>query len=313
VEADAEAESVLPSRRSSFAECVKALRGPADLHNHTTASDGDMDPAELVRAAAQAGVAALAVTDHDTVAGVREAMIAGESAGVLVIPGVELSCTNPNYADSGKREIHLVGLFIDWRDPELVGRLESLAAERIERARGIARKLDQVGVNIDAEAVIRSAQGVVGRMHIADALLDAGAVATRPQAFDRYIGEEAPAYLPKRFLSTREAIGIIHAAGGVAILAHPALSRADALIPGMVEEGLDGLEVYCPVHSPWEAMHYAELCRNHGLLASGGSDSHGTRKPDSPVGHTTVEAELVVKLFERSLLYGAGSAQRLNT
>ncbi len=241
----------------------------ADLHLHTCFSDGQFTPEELVRAAQAAGLAAIAVTDHDCVDGVAPTREAARDLPLEVISGAELS------TDGGASEIHTVGLFMKLGGSRLEEELQRYQERRRERIFTTCELLRGEGVEIDADDVFRLAHGAApGRVHVAQALLAAGVVGTRDDAFVRFLGIGAPACVPKERPSVATAIELIHEAGGVAILAHPGLSKHDELIPEMVAAGLDGIEAYSPAHSPERTTHYLDLAKRHGLAVSAGSDCH---------------------------------------
>lgn len=240
-----------------------------DLHTHTTASDGRMTPVELVRSARKAGVAALAVTDHDTVAGLDEAEEEARRSGVELIPGIEVSAT------AHATSVHILGLFIRPREAWLGEFFDTAARERLERIHRIVDKLASLGVHVEASEVFaKSTHGTVGRPHVALVLVERGIVSSYSEAFDRYLGQSAPAYVSFEKLTTKEAIALVRRAGGVSSLAHPGLLGRDELLPEMVDEGLQAIEVYHGEHSPGLAERYLDFARTHGLLVTGGSDFH---------------------------------------
>ena len=261
----------------------------ADLHAHTTASDGSATPTELVRQAAALGLSLLAVTDHDTTGGVAEAMRAAREAGVRLLPGVELSAEGP----PGK--CHLLGLGIDPGHAGLNAKLEQLSAARRARAARIVERFQALGVDLTLEDVdAATPDGAnVGRPHLAKALLQKGAVATMQEAFDRYLADGGPAYVPKMVLPPAEAIALIHDAGGLAFLAHPGLLKLDAgetprdRLLALRDLGLDGVEAYYSQHTLPQTDRYLDLARDLGLLVTGGSDFHGANKPGVPLGVVT--------------------------
>ncbi|MDI3338902.1 MAG: PHP domain-containing protein [Sphaerobacter sp.] len=246
-------------------------RSIIDLHTHTTASDGTTSPADLVAEARARGIHVLAVTDHDSTDGLDEAMAAGHRLGVTIIPGVELG-TEP-----GRGEVHLLGYFIDHQDPTFQQRLATFRAGRERRVEAIVERLRQLGVPIELAHVRQhAAGGAIGRAHVARALVAQGYAASVDDAFARYLGYGRPAYVPRVRLSAPEAVVLIHAAGGVAVLAHPL--TVDALedeLAALVAAGLDGIEVYYAAYSPAEHAMLAALAARYGLIPTGGSDYHG--------------------------------------
>jgi predicted metal-dependent phosphoesterase TrpH len=258
------------------------MPGP-DLHTHSTASDGALAPAGLVARAAGLGLPAIAITDHDTVAGVAAAIAAGAQFGIDVIAGVELS------AGMGDESVHILGYFIDHTNADLLERLVELRAIRLERAERIVRALNDGGIGVSIDDVLRIADGgAVGRAHVAQLLVEQGHVGSVPDAFRQLLGSSAPYYVPKPVFSPREVIGWITAANGVAVLAHPGLSRADALIPALVAEGIIGLEAYHGAHDAEQRVHYERLAAAHGLIATGGSDFHGDDHEGGELGSADV-------------------------
>lgn len=242
-----------------------------DLHLHTSVSDGSLAPADLARAAHAAGLSVIAITDHDTVAGVEEARAAAPP-GLTVVAGVELSCGH------GDEEIHILGYFIDPRDPALV-ELGARAVEwRRERVERILEKLRGLGVELALGEVLEAAgegRGVLGRPHVARALVRAGHVTDVSEAFERYLARGRPAFVPTQRLSLAEAVRLIHGAGGLAVWAHPPLGLARSWAAAFAALGVDGIECYRPPASALERSALEALARRHGLLRSGGSDWHG--------------------------------------
>jgi predicted metal-dependent phosphoesterase TrpH len=261
----------------------------ADLHVHTTASDGTDSPEEVVAKAAEAGLAALAVADHDTLGGVREAERAGARHGVEVLPAIELS------TELGDREIHILGYLLDPDDKVLQGHLEFFRQSRRQRAAKMVEKLRRMGFDINYKNILEIAgDGSVGRPHIARALIDAGVVASLEEAFEKYIGSGRPAFEPRFKYSPLEAVRIIRNSGGIAVFAHPGMAGCDLLIPGLAEAGLQGLEVYHPAHNTAASDHYRRLCRQYNLLATGGSDYHGSsHREHKQLGSAVVDYQVV--------------------
>lgn len=251
-----------------------------DLHSHSTYSDGSSSPHELVRLAAEAGARALAITDHDTVAGLAEGRAAARAAGVEFIDGIEIS------AEYSPGTMHILGYYIDAESEALLSTLEELRDARDNRNPKIASRLQALGIDISYDEVQAIAGNeVVGRPHFARVLLEKGYVESIQDAFNRFLGKGAAAYEEKKRLSPEESIEQIHRAGGVAVLAHPyqlKLSAADtdAMLGKLAGMGLDGVEAIYSRHSKADRDLYCEMAARHGLLVTGGSDYHGTYKPD---------------------------------
>ena len=266
----------------------------ADLHVHSFCSDGLRTPTQAVEEATAAGVRSLSLTDHDTVDGIAEALGAAENTGVELIPGTEFS------AHTATREVHLLAYFIDWRSESLAEFLSRMRRYRRDRSDAIVSRLNDLGVEITVEDVLRhSGEGVVGRPHVAAALVHRGAVASKEEAFDRYISDRGPAAIPKPQTPVEKVIALVHDIGGVAVLAHPGSSSREAEITRLVDGGLDGIEVYHPSHQPSQIQHYTELAQKLGILASGGSDSHGELE-GSKIGDCGIGCEAVEALRERA-------------
>ncbi len=256
-----------------------------DLHTHSTASDGALSPAEIARAAQEAGLAAVALTDHDTTEGLAEFLAAARPDGPELVPGVELSVERP---DGGS--LHLVGLWVDPGEPRLQAGLARVQAARRERNPKMVARLRRLGLEITLEEVVAAAGGgQVGRPHFAQVLVDKGMVGGPGEAFGRYLKKGAPAYVEKERLSAREAIGLIRGAGGVSILAHPGLLELhpavlEQLVRQLKEQGLMGLEAYYSEHQPALERQLLGLAARLGLAVSGGSDFHGPSKPGIRLG-----------------------------
>jgi predicted metal-dependent phosphoesterase TrpH len=255
-----------------------------DLHLHTIHSDGSCTPTEVVNMAHQAGVTALAITDHDIMTGVVEAMEAGQQCGIEIIPGVEISSL------SGNSELHILGYFLDRQDSDLLARLKTLRDGRHLRNPQIIERLQTLGIDITYDEV-RALAGSdsVGRPHIARALMDKRVVASAKEAFDRFLADGKPAYVPRELPSPVEAIHWIKAARGLAVLAHPTWVKVAEqplvdLVRQLKADGLDGVEVYYSTHAARQTREYLSLAQQLGLLVTGGSDFHGLTKPDIEVG-----------------------------
>jgi len=261
-----------------------------DLHVHSTASDGSVDPADLPALAARAGLAAIALTDHDSVEGVAAAREAAAAVGIEVVAGVELTGYAVEDERAGQVEVHVAGLFVDCTSPDLLGRLRSLRRARVARVERMSRKLSELGVPIEAQAVLaRSHGGAVGRVHVAQEMVARGYCPDIRAAFQEHIGEGCPAYVPKEEMTPEEAIELIHAAGGCSVLCHPGGAEgAEGRIEALAAAGLDALEVHCPSHGPEDEKRLMDLAEQHGLIVTGGSDFHGEAKPGIRIGQEVV-------------------------
>lgn len=259
-----------------------------DLHTHSTMSDGTLRPAELIEEAVRAGLTAIALTDHDSIAGLEEFLAAAAGHPELcAIPGIEFSCC----LEKGDH-CHMVGLFVDGGCPRLRGACEQYVRWRDERNAEMVRRLNGMGYALTLEEVLacRSVPGVVGRPHIAAALVERGYVRTQREAFDTLIGRGRPAYVPRFVLPARECLDTIHAAGGLAIWAHPmtrdnmTVAKCERIILELAQHRLDGIEAHYSEHSPTQVRNVLTLARKHGLLVSGGSDFHGQNRPGIRLG-----------------------------
>lgn len=275
-----------------------------DLQVHSTASDGSAAPGDIARIAAAAKLAAFALTDHDSVAGVAAATEAAAAFGIRVIAGVELSAF---HAD---REIHVLGLHIQSLSA-LDARLATFRDQRVERAIKIVDKLRSLNVGVTIEDVAREAGGgAFGRPHIARALIAAKVVTDFREAFDKYLGAGRVAYVPKPVLSLRDAASIIRETGGLSFWAHPGREAQRESLQALVAEGIDGVEVLHPSHSPDDVARIRTISAQLGLLPSGGSDWHGEMNGTRTLGGMNVPAEWVDRHEERLAERGAGSGQR---
>jgi len=265
--------------------------GYVDLHIHSNFSDSTLSPREIVQMAKEKGLRAIAVTDHDSVAGVEEASRMGEELGVEVVSGVELSVSD------GVSDIHVLGYFVDHSDSSFVSELERFKTARFERVKKILAKLKELEVDIELDSVLKIAEnGALGRPHVAEALLDSGYVDTFEEAFRRYIGFRSPAYVPKLLLSPSDAFMLVERAGGISALAHPGTVQRDDLIPEFVELGMKAIEVWHPKHDRGAVKYYMELAKRYGLAVTGGSDSHGSRTTSASVGSERVPYSVLVSL-----------------
>jgi len=261
------------------------------LHLHTTFSDGTSSPADLVRQAQEAGLAAIAVTDHDCIGGIPEAVAAAGNA-LEVIPGVELTVAHREV------ELHVLGLCMDPAAAHLPERFARMRAARELRIQQMILRLEAHGVSVSWEEVLQvSGLGVPGRPHLARVLVQRGYVATPEEAFDRYLGDRSPCFVKGATLTPATAVEFIRSAGGVSVLAHPARFVPDAWLPELVAAGIQGVEAYHPDHGAAVARRYRRYAREQGLLVTGGSDAHGTWKANGAVvGSVTVPYSCVEEL-----------------
>ena len=268
-----------------------------DLHAHTTFSDGLLSPEELVRHAAERQLAALGITDHDSVEGFARARAACGPTLELV-PGIEVSTA------SGGMDLHILGYFVDTEEPALRERLKSFRTERLDRAMEIVNRLRDLGAPLEPEAVLALAgPGVVGRPHLAEALIRAGHVEDFESAFRRYLGLNGQAFVPRPAFRPEEAIALIHGAGGVSVLAHPGSSMPDSLIIRLASEGLRGIEVWHPQHGASTVRRYRALAAKLGLLETGGSDFHGPGR-SLDLGEIPVPASVLMRLKQAAGVSG---------
>lgn len=242
-----------------------------DLHLHSTCSDGRLKPAAVISAAREQGLRAVSLTDHDTVAGVCTAREAADALGLPFVPGIEFSA----YDDTGST--HLLGYFIDPDHGELVAYLEDAREGRVRRAAEMVDRLNRLGIEVTLDEVKAqvSETGLIARPHVAQALVKGRWVRSYSEAFDRFIAAGQPAYVPTQRISPAEGIKRIHAAGGLAVLAHGGRTHSDEAVRQLVNEGLDGLEILHPEHGPFEVQRLRRLVAELNLLETGGSDWHG--------------------------------------
>ena len=242
-----------------------------DLHVHSTASDGSESPGRVVRMAAANGLSVIAVADHDTVAGVEEA-VAEAPAGLRVVPAIEISCDSPD------SHVHLLGYFVDVRHPALLAHSRRVVELREERMRAMIERLAALGISVDYDAVRMEAgeEAVLGRPHLARTMVATGAVPTVGRAFELYLADRGPAWVPMQAVSLEDACALVHAAGGIAVWAHPATETLAARIDGFHEQGGDGIECIRARASGPEVDRALALARARALIPTGGSDWHGT-------------------------------------
>jgi predicted metal-dependent phosphoesterase TrpH len=244
-----------------------------DLHLHTTASDGRLDPVDLVRRAVAAGIRVLAVTDHDTTDGIEDAQAEAARLGVSLVPGIEITAVD------GGRDVHMLGYFFDRSEPRMIEFLVAQRAARVSRIAQIAVRLAELGMPVDVGPLLDEARSQtsksIGRPRLARAMIDAGYVATMREAFDEWLGQGRPAFVERAGPSPAAVIELVHGAGGLASLAHPGRTRIDEQIPGLRQAGLDAIEAYHSDHDARTSTLYADLADRLGLLVTGGSDFHG--------------------------------------
>ncbi|MFZ2643087.1 MAG: PHP domain-containing protein [Verrucomicrobiia bacterium] len=266
----------------------------ADLHLHTRHSDGTFTPAELVQHAVEMELACIAVTDHDTVAGLAEMTALCQAAGIEFIPGIELT------AHVGEREVHVLGYFIRYTEAEFVAQIESFKKGRAQRVAAMVGKLQQAGVGLQTTDVTAVAgdDSALGRLHVARALMNRGFIRHMDEAFHRFIGKGKPAFVPKTRLDVADAAALIHKFGGVAILAHPGVSALENHLDGLLASGLDGLEVWHSRHTPGQCERYRVFARDRGCLVTGGSDCHGLAKDEVLIGGVRLDYAYIEQLKE---------------
>jgi predicted metal-dependent phosphoesterase TrpH len=271
-----------------------------DLHIHTTASDGSLTPSQVVRYAKEKDLKAIAITDHDTIEGNEEAIIEGRREGIEVIPGVEIS------VDYSPGSMHMLGYFITTEDTTLKEKLTILQESRADRNPKIVEKLNKLGLALTYDEVVQiSGGGQIGRPHIAQALLKKGYIKSIQEAFDRYLGKGSPAYIDKFRLGAEEAITTITDAGGIPVLAHPftlhckSSDELEVLVKKLVNQGLQGLEVYYSEHNKRQISHYHLLAKRYNLVITGGSDFHGKNMGGIDLGTGRGNLKVPYTLFER--------------
>jgi predicted metal-dependent phosphoesterase TrpH len=262
----------------------------ADLHLHSNFSDGTYTPEELAGHGQRVGLTAMALTDHDTVEGCLRMTAACAERNITFVPGTELT------AEIDGLEVHILGLFIDPLNPQLLAEMAKFQNVRQERIHEMVAKLNEKNVPLRAEAVFKIANcRAPGRPHVGRALVQAGICSSLDEAFDRFLKKGKAAWVPKFKMSAHDAIRLIHTAGGLAVLAHPALNRGDEIIPDLVASGMDGIECFHSKHSGCTAQHYLQIADQHGLLVTGGSDCHGMSKNKPLIG----SIKLPIREFEK--------------
>ncbi|MFN7139679.1 MAG: PHP domain-containing protein [Limisphaerales bacterium] len=263
----------------------------ADLHLHTSFSDGTYSPEELAEHGKRNSLAAIALTDHDTVEGCPRTAAACEALGIEFIPGTELT------AEINGIEVHLLGYFLDIQNPRLLKEVGEFQRVRQQRIHEIVARINKLNVPLKVESVFKIANcQSPGRPHVARALVQAGLCGSMDEAFDRFLKKHRPAFVPKAKMSAAHGIELIHEAGGLAVAAHPALNQSDDVIPKLVDAGLDGIECFHTKHTPSDSKRYLRFAEKYNLLVSGGSDCHGMSKGKPLMGSVKIPYEYVEKM-----------------
>ncbi len=269
----------------------KYTKGYADLHLHTIYSDGEYTPQSIVQKALAGNFRAIAITDHDTVEGIAHVI---EKAGntLEIIPGVELSSeVNPS------EELHIVGLFIDYKYPNLLKILKGLSSGRKDRMDEMLKKLTEMGMPITMEEIEKfKTKDIIGRLHLAQAMVMKGYVKNTGEAFEKFLGDGKSVYVNRKRLSSKRAISLIKESGGIPIIAHPHLLRDENVIPQLIEEGIEGIEVYYVDHGRNPSSKYVEIAKKYNLLISGGSDCHGIAKGKTLLGKVKVPYQAIEEM-----------------
>jgi 3',5'-nucleoside bisphosphate phosphatase len=274
------------------------LPGAVDLHTHTTASDGTYAPRDLVAEAASRGVRVLAVTDHDSTEGLAEAIDEAERRRPLeIVPGIEINC------DVEGAEIHVLGYLMDWQAEWFQDFCREQRRERRARIHRMVERLAAIGMPLDADEVFAIVkEGSAGRPHVAQVMVARGYVKTVREAFDKYLGSGKPGHVPRKKVTPEDAVRIIRKAGGVPVFAHPGLADRDELIPGLIAAGLMGIECYYTEHSAAQRASYLQICKDHDLVATGGSDFHGPKVRAATLGSPSVPMSAVDALRAKAAL-----------
>ncbi len=265
----------------------------ADLHVHTVASDGAFTPTQAVEYAAKAGLAAIAISDHDTVGGIDEAIEAGKSLGVEVVPAIEISTMHGD-----KTEVHVLGYFFDHHNLNLLETLEVLRNARWERGRQMAEKLNLAGVPVSFERIVElAAGGAIGRPHVDRAICETGVAFSMDSAFGKYLNEGGAGFVARYKVTPFEAIKLIRSAGGVACCAHPVKLKNMNLLNEMIAAGMQAIEVYHPDHTSAISRFYRRFAEKRGLIITGGSDAHCFPNDTHPgIGDVSITYDTVIEL-----------------
>lgn len=272
----------------------------ADLHIHTNYSDSTLTPKDVIEDAHKNDISCIAITDHDTLSGIQPATEAAKKYNIEVISGIELS------SEINGKDVHVLGYLFDHLNKNFIDKLNCIQDTRVGRMEKMINKLKELGIdNIELEEVCSLAKTKsVGRPHLAFMLRQKGWVSQISEAFDKYLAEGAPAYFPKYKQTPSEAIKLINEMGGVAVLAHPMITQIDELIPGLVRDGLKGIEVFYPNASKNTIDFYKGIARKHNLVTTGGSDSHGSAKKNIYIGKVRLPYEKVEELKQAAGLIG---------
>ena len=266
----------------------------ADLHLHTNFSDGTFTPEELVLQAQKAGLACIAVTDHDSVEGCARAAASCAAVSMEFIPGAELT------AEQDDTELHVLGYFLDIHNQKLLGEIAKFQAVRQNRIHEMVACINEMGLPLEAQSVFALANcKSPGRPHVARAMVKAGLVRSLDEAFERFLKKGRPAWVPKSKISALDAIELVHQSGGLAVMAHPGLNRTDDIIPALVDAGLDGIECFHTKHSTSMSERYLEIADKYRLLVTGGSDCHGFSKGKPLIGTVRLPYDHIEKMKER--------------
>lgn len=270
---------------------------PVDLHVHSTYSDGENTPEQLIEMAKTCGLASIALTDHDSVGGIKAFVEKGIETQIGTIPGIEFT------SEFQKSEIHILGYFIDYESQELLGILNKIQKDRKDRIVKIVQKLNKIGIEISADDVFEIAKNdSPGRPHVAKALIRSGAVSTFKEAFDRFIGHKGPAYVGHYKLTPFEAVKLIRQVKGAPVFAHPAVSDRDSIIPELMACGLKGIEVFYPTHRPEQVERYKNIAKKFELIMTGGSDFHGENSGRNiKLGGVAIDDKVVDELRKASI------------
>ncbi len=257
-----------------------------DLHIHSDHSDGRQSPQDVINSGLTLGLRAVSITDHDVVTGSIEASSYAEGKDIEVITGIELSASNTD------DDVHILGYFFDPTHDHLCQTIETFRRIRYERGKKMVERLAEIGIVFDFEKIVEKAgKAAIGRPHVAEALVEGGFVSNYNEAFRKYLGLNGPVYVPKAKITPADAIELLHEAGGIAVMAHPALTNEDDKIEEMASVGLDGIEIFHPTHKAVERKRYRRLAEKLGLVCTGGSDSHNRKGRYGDIGDQKVPAE----------------------